>query len=199
MYLSQTDVNALTDAQIDGILFSGLNETVYKSNFAILCGTSPEHVRIRTDIAFKYYKNGGAPYIVLSGSAVADKTVRESSAMYRQLIKAGVPDEALITEPCACDTIQNMTCSLTAVCKRTDIMEAESIAVITEPFHLRRALAVAKLLLPAFINVFGYTSGVREQRILRRTDERLKKCVRNEIKILKDLISKGRIQDIEIK
>lgn len=72
----------------------------------------------------------------------------------------------------------------------------ESITVITEPFHIKRALCLAKILLPQFIKVYGYTEGVAEQRGQWKTDERLNNCVKNEIIILKQLAEKGRIEDL---
>ena len=181
---------------VDKVLFSENYGKAMKSDFAILCGTAPEYAKIRAKIAASFYKKGGTEKIIVSGAAVSDKSVTECSVLRDELIKLGVPSEAIIDEPRAYDTIQNMTCSLTEICKRTDIMQVESITVITEPFHIKRALCLAKILLPQFIKVYGYTEGVAEQRGQWKTDERLNNCVKNEIIILKQLAEKGRIEDL---
>ena len=91
---------------------------------------------------------------------------------------------------------KNMTCALTEICKHADIMKVERITVITEPFHMKRALCLAKILLPSFIRIYGYTEGCERQRELWKNDERLKNCVENEVKILKQLVEQGRIEDL---
>ena len=179
---------------IDKVLFSEDYGKAMKSDFAILCGTAPEYAKIRAKIAASFYKKGGTEKIIVSGAAVSDKSVTECSVLRDELIKLGVPSEAIIDEPRAYDTIQNMACSLTEICKRTDIMRVESITVITEPFHIKRALCLAKILLPQFIKVYGYTEGAEYQRKAWKTDERLKNCVENEIKILTQLAEKGRVK-----
>lgn len=182
--------------KIDKILFSDNYGKAIKSDYAIVCGTAPEYAFIRAEIAASFYKKSGTEKIIVSGAAVSDKSVTECAFLKNELIALGVPAEAIIEEPRAYDTIQNMTCSLTEICKRTDIMQVESIAVITEPFHIKRALSLAKILLPEFIKVYGYTEGVDRQREEWKTDERLNKCVKNEIEILKQLAEKGRIKDL---
>lgn len=179
---------------IDKVLFSEDYGKAMKSDFAILCGTAPEYAKIRAGIAASFYKKGGTEKIIVSGAAVSDKSVTECAVLKSELVKLGVPEEDVIEEPRAYDTIQNMTCSLTEICKRTDIMQVESITVITEPFHMKRALSLAKILLPKFIKVYGYTEGVGEQRRAWKSDERLKNCVENEIKILTQLAEKGRVK-----
>lgn len=183
--------------KVDKILFSDGYGKAVKSDFAILCGTAPEYAGLRAAIAASFYGKGGTCKIIASGAAVTS-SVTECSALKTELIKRGVPEEAIIEEPRAYDTIQNMTCALTEICKRTDIMQVESVTVITEPFHMKRALLLAQILLPDFIKVYGYTEGVDRQRGQWKGDERLFNCVQNEIVILKQLAAKGRAEEIDI-
>lgn len=188
---------SLTKEQIDGILFGENYENAVKSDFAVLLGSAPEYAPKRADIAFSFYNDGGTDRIIASGGMNSDSRVTECAVMKEELIKLGVPSSAVIEEPSACDTIQNMTCSLTEIVKRCDIMTVKRITVISEPFHMKRALCLAKLLLPEFIEVCGYTQGTEKQRKEWNTDDRLKNCVKTEIEVLKQLIEKGRISDIE--
>lgn len=198
MCVSMLDLDGLSPADVDGILFFDDFEKPIKSDYAVVLGTAPEYATLRADIAAAYYKKSGTQKLIASGAAVSDKSVTECAVMREELIKRGVPRDAVIDEPRAYDTIQNMTCSLTEICKRTDIMQVESVTVITEPFHIKRAVCLARMFFPDFIKVYGYTEGVARQREMWKTDERLFNCVKNEIKILKELCDRGRIKDMKI-
>lgn len=199
MFLSQLDLQKdnLQNKRINTVLFDERFEKVIKSDYAIVLGTSPEYACARAEIAASFYKKGGTKKLIVSGAAVSSD-VTESSFLREELIKRGVPEQTIIEEPHAYDTIQNMTCSLTEICKRTDIMAIESITVISEPFHIRRALILANILLPKFIRIYGYTEGTARQRKEWETDDRLLNCVKTELGILQEFIIKGRIKDIEI-
>lgn len=201
MYLTQVvdeEGRGLTERQTDAVLFGGNYERVNKCDYAIVLGTSPEYAVVRAEIAAAFYRKGGTENIIVSGAAVADKTVTEAAFLHGELVKRGVPQSAIIEEPNAYDTVQNMTCSLTEICKRTDIMRVKSVTVITEPFHMRRSLCLARLLLPGFIEIYGYTQGVARQRDAWKSDARLRECVRIETIILRQLAMQGRIQDVEL-
>lgn len=186
----------LSRDRIDEILFSERYGRVVKSDYAILLGTDPKYATFRAEIAASFYKKGGARKIVASGAAVSDKSISESAFLHQELVKLGVPEEAVIEEARAYDTIQNMVFSLAEICKREDVTQIESVTVITEPFHMRRALCLADMLLPKFLKIYGYTEGIARQREAWKNDERLNKCVNNEILILRQLIAKGLMEDI---
>lgn len=198
MLFSQMKANVLSEEQIDEILFSERCDKVVKSDYAILLGTDPKHATFRAEIAASFYTKGGARTIVASGAAVSDKSIPESTFLHQELVKLGVPEEAIIEETRAYDTIQNMVFSLAEICKREDVTQVKSVTVITEPFHMRRALCLANVLLPKFLKIYGYTEGIARQREAWKDDERLKNCVNNEILILRQLIAKGLIEDIRL-
>lgn len=192
------DTAELSRDRIDEILFSERWDKVVKSDYAILLGTDPKYATFRAEIAASFYTKGGARSIIASGAAVSDKSVSESAFLRQELVKLGVPEEAIIEEARAYDTVQNMVFSLAEICKREDVTQVKSVTVITEPFHMRRALCLADMLLPKFLKIYGYTEGIARQREAWKDDERLKKCVNNEILILRRLIAKGLIEDIRL-
>ncbi len=199
MYLSEfVNADCLTEAQIDSVLFDDCTETAVKSDFALLLGTDPKFAAIRADIAAAYYRLGGTEKIIVSGAAVWNDKITESAYLRNELQARGVPDCAVIEEPNAYDTMQNMVYSLAEICKRCDVTRVNSVTVITEPFHMRRSLYLAKMLFPAFIRVNGFTQKIKSQRKAWKSDLRLNRCVKNEITILKDMIERGMIEDIEI-
>lgn len=194
----EMDAAELSRDRTDEILFPEWCDKVVKSDYAILLGTDPKYATFRAEIAASFYTKGGARTIVASGAAVSDKSIPESTFLHQELVKLGVPEEAIIEETRAYDTIQNMVFSLAEICKREDVTQVESITVITEPFHMRRALCLANVLLPKFLRIYGYTEGIVRQRETWKDDERLKKCVNNEILILRQLIAKGIIEDMRL-
>lgn len=196
MFLSQTNTNALTRETIDKILFSKPYDKAVKSDYAILLGTDPKYALSRAEVAASFLRKGGTQKIIASGAAVSDKSITESAFLHRELLKFGVPEEAIIEEPCANDTIQNMIFSLAEIAKRQNVTEVESITIITEPFHMRRALFLANALLPRYLKIFGYTEGIARQREEWKIDERLNRCVYTEIAILRQLIESGCGEDI---
>lgn len=184
--------------RIDEILFSERWDKVVKSDYAILLGTDPKYATFRAEIAASFYRKGGTQTIVASGAAVSDKSITESAFLHQELVKLGIPEKAIIEEARAYDTIQNMVFSLAEICKREDVTQVKSVTVITEPFHMRRALCLANVLLPKFLKIYGYTEGIARQREAWKNEERLKKCVNNEILILRQLTAKGLIEDIRL-
>ena len=188
----------LSRDRIDEILFSERYGRAVKSDYAILLGTDPKYAAFRAEIAASFYTKGGTRKIIASGAAVSDKSISESAFLHQELVKLGVPEEAVIEEARAYDTIQNMVFSLAEICKREDVTQVKSVTVITEPFHMRRALCLANVLLPKFLKIYGYTEGIARQREAWKDDERLKNCVNNEILILRQLIAKGLIEDIRL-
>ena len=198
MFLSECDYEDLTHEQIDKLLFSADLEKPVKSDYAILLGTAPEFAVVRARIAAEYFHAGGADRIVTTGGAVNDKTVTESAVMRAKLEQLGVPSDCIIDEPTAQDTVQNMTCSVTEICRRCNIYEVGTVAIISEPFHMRRALCLADMFLPRFIKAVGYTRDIAAQRDGWKTDDRLARCVRTEVDLLKYYISRKVIADIRI-
>lgn len=198
MRISEAYFEQLTDAQIKALLFDESNEVLRHADYAFLLGTEPTYACVRAEIAASYYLRGGTARIVASGAAVSDPTQTECAVMRQRLLTLGVPADAVVDEPHARDTVGNMICSLGAIYARGNVTDVKSVAVITEPFHMRRSLALAKLFLPHYIQVFGYTEHTAEQCLGWRTDARLERSVRNEIALLRSLAQQHLIDDMEI-
>lgn len=195
MQLSKACFDQMTSEQIDELLFDESHETPHKADYALLLGTEPTYAVSRAEITASYYAKGGTAHIIATGAAVHDTTGTESAIMCRRLLERGVPADAVTEEPNARDTVGNMICSLGVMYARGDIAKVKSVAVITEPFHMRRSIALARLFLPSYIQVFGYTEHTAEQRRAWRDSERLARCVRTEVEVLSSLARMGWIED----
>lgn len=99
-------------------------------------GTPSAFLRRRVDAAAELYAAGAAPTVILSGDAHtrADGSVYdEPAAMRDHILTLGVPQDALVLDREGFDT--------TATCRRAvSVFGAATAVVVTQDYHLRRAL-----------------------------------------------------------
>jgi vancomycin permeability regulator SanA len=98
-------------------------------------GTPSTYLRRRLAAAADLYTAGAAPTVILSGDAHATPggTYDEPASMRAWILDLGVPDTALVLDREGFDT--------TATCRRAgDVYGARTAAVITQDYHLPRAL-----------------------------------------------------------
>lgn len=178
-------------------LFDVCSQSPKHVDAAVLLGCGTEQALLRAEIAVKYYNNGFTNLIISSGGVKHEykgQNIAECFIMAERLSELGVPDERIIKESNSQNTIGNMVYSLGELCKR-GLLESEfnSLTVITEPYHLKRALMLARTYFPEFIKIYGYTENSQEQFKQCRNDEALKKCVQAEFYLIKQLIENGKI------
>ena len=89
--------------------------------------------------AIDLVKRGVVPKLVLSGGA--GKNGHTEAGVMRDLaLAAGVPTEALILDEAARSTVENFACSRILL----DHMGARRVLVVTEPWHMTRAMLLAR-------------------------------------------------------
>jgi len=141
-------------------------EQVVKSDYAIVLGCDTEHALKRADYAAEFYHREGTQKLIVSGGverSLGEKKMPEYQIMRDRLIEKGVPENAILLETQAKDTIQNMLNSATVISNDRYIMKVKNITIITEAYHLPRALITAKLFLPRIFNVYGFSVNCAEQ------------------------------------
>ena len=77
---------------------------------------------------------------VLSGGQGADEEVSEAAFMYQKMVAAGIDPARLVLEDQSTDTSENLRFS------RALIPEGASVGIVTNNFHIFRALALARKL-----------------------------------------------------
>jgi vancomycin permeability regulator SanA len=95
-------------------------------------------LRARTERAIELYQEGYAPCLLLSGG-LGRYPPEEAEVMRRLVTAAGVPEEALLLDKEAHSTWESVE-------KARQIMEQEgwkSLIVVSDPFHMERALLMA--------------------------------------------------------
>ncbi len=95
-------------------------------------------LRARLDVARELYRRGLVQRLLVSGDGTS-RFYDEPAAMRQYLLDHGVPDEAVILDPEGLDTY--------ASCARArDEFGAHRLTVISQRYHLPRALAICQVL-----------------------------------------------------
>ena len=83
------------------------------------------------------YKAGCAPIIVMSGDSEHPNSYDEVGVMKQYAIDAGVPAEAIVTDPLGLSTADSMK-------NLADTQDYATVIVISQTYHLYRAVFLAK-------------------------------------------------------
>lgn len=102
------------------------------------------------DTTVDLYKRGLAPLIVFTGATsrtTQDRMPRGEAVHYRErALELGVPDDAVLVEPRARNTGENIRFSRAVL--ETAGVEVSSVLLISKPYEERRAYATARKLWP---------------------------------------------------
>ena len=127
------------------VLAGGREGGVKNLDCALVLGAGVKHdgspsdvLRDRLDVALSLYRHGRVERVLVSGDHRAE-SYDEPNAMRRYLEANGVPREAIFMDHAGFDTYSS-------VWRAKNVFGAERIIVVTQDFHLPRALYVARSL-----------------------------------------------------
>lgn len=106
-------------------------------------GTPSDILADRLEVAADLYKAGAAREVIVSGDNT-DSHYNESDAMRDYLVELGVPEDKIVVDPLGTDTYSS-------IYRAKNAYGANRIIVVTQAYHLYRALMVA--------NGLGMTAG----------------------------------------
>lgn len=89
----------------------------------------------RTQEAIKLYQNGWAPKLIMSGAALDNSGPSNAEQMSLWAVEAGVPEEDIILNETARDTLENATQTREVAAKKG----INKIILVTSGYHQRRA------------------------------------------------------------
>lgn len=116
-------------------------------------GTPSDMLADRLDTAISLYFDGAAPCLLLSGDN-SSKDYDEVSAMMKYAADRGVPEEALIPDYAGFSTYESLY-------RAREIFSAERVIIVTQEYHLYRALWCAE----AFgVDAVGVSADLRPYR-----------------------------------
>lgn len=98
-------------------------------------GTPSPMLRDRLKRAIELYQSGAAPKLLMSGDHQSDD-YDEVGAMKAYAMKAGVPEEDILTDGSGLSTFDS-------VYRAKNVYEGQNIIIVTQRYHLYRALYIA--------------------------------------------------------
>ncbi len=137
----------------------------------------------RVDTAFRLYKEGKVENFLVTGDHRSDD-YNEVKAMRNYLIYRGVPSEKIILDHSGLDTYDSMY-------RAGSVFEIEEAIVVTQKFHLPRAIFIAKhLKLP-------YTGLAAHSKSYRTTNKIERRELFANFKAVYELVSKSKPESLE--
>lgn len=144
--VSAPNIYGSIDALPQGHKYTGLilgTTKVLKST-----GTINRYYKSRIDATVDLYKKGFLTKIIISGDR-QDRSYDETRDISNDLLKAGIPKSVLIIDPKGFSTLESI--------KRTKLYSGqEYVLIISQAFHLERAIFLAK---HENIPAIGYSAG----------------------------------------
>lgn len=101
-------------------------------------GTPSESLRLRLDAARDYLDANPETRCIVSGGQGLGETRTESAAMHDYLVQQGVSENRIVLESQSATTAENILFS------RELLPDSASVGVVTNDFHLYRALRIAE-------------------------------------------------------
>lgn len=150
--LSEEDASALEN--VDCILVLGCR--VWEN------GAPSDMLRDRLDGGIKLYKNGAAPKLLMSGDH-GKQNYNEVGTMKQFAMNAGIASEDIFMDHAGFSTYESMY-------RTRDVFQAQKIIIVTQQYHLSRAVYIARALgldaygVPSDYHTYrgGFKRGVRE-------------------------------------
>lgn len=126
-----------------GLVYSDVEEIPHRE-VGLLLGTNPKGRRggvnmfynYRIDAAVALYEAGKVDRFLISG-AKRDSDYDEPQAMREALVARGVPDSILVLDGQGFHTIESIV-------RAKEVYEVDSVIIISQEFHNRRSLYMAK-------------------------------------------------------
>lgn len=131
---------------VEGFIISGFSEKGQPgADYVIVLGAQmkasgpSKALQYRLDEAIRYLNENPASGVIVSGGQGADEHISEAQGMYEYLVERGIAKERIIKEERSVNTTQNLAFSAEYLDK-----EQDSVAVVTNNFHVFRAVKIAK-------------------------------------------------------
>lgn len=105
------------------------------------------------DKAIALYAGGLAPVIMISGHGPAPQPVPEAVLFRDYALARGVPEAAIMVETESTNTRENFAFSAPIIEQRIGWARIRRVALVTKPYHARRALMTARRHWPAHLRL----------------------------------------------
>lgn len=131
---------------VEGFILSGFSEKGQPgADYVIVLGAQMKEngpskaLQYRLDEAIHYLNENPESQVIVSGGQGSDEYISEAQGMYEYLVEKGIEKERIIKEDKSVNTTQNLAFSAEYLDK-----EKDSVAVVTNNFHVFRAVKIAE-------------------------------------------------------
>ncbi len=167
---------------------------------ALLLGSRPVLAAERARAAARLFHAGRVKLIVPSGGVewdVSGERISEADYMTRILREEGIPASAICPDNDARTTKENMLFGTVKLLRRSYDCCADRVIIVTCLAHTMRSMALARALLPRKTAVFAFPAIPALDRDAWLDSKENQAFLDNELRLLKELIDMGEIEDIK--
>ena len=153
MRASELDIKALTDKQIEELLYKGIHDDGGLGDCIFVFG-SKKAAKNRVPKAVELYKAGRAPKILFTGgNEINEDKVLEAVAMKNKAVELGVPQEDIIIETLSKkNTKENVLASLLVLDRTVGLHRIKRLLVVSTLYHMRRCHQMLKTYMPTWVS-----------------------------------------------
>ncbi|WP_053217230.1 YdcF family protein [Virgibacillus senegalensis] len=152
MYISELNEEKLTDAQLEKLLFTDIEDDCQNGDCIFVAGSSMA-VQNRLPKAIELFNQGRARKILFSGGVIWDgKSVPEAIELKNEAIALGIPKEHILTETLSVHTLENVLASLLVLDRAFHLFKVERLLVVTASYHMKRLYLTMKTYMPDWIS-----------------------------------------------
>ena len=131
---------------VEGFIISGFSMKVQPgADYVIVLGAQmkadgpSKALQYRLDEAIRYLNENPSSKVIVSGGQGSDEHISEAQGMYEYLVEKGIEKDRIIKEDKSVNTTQNLAFSAEYLDR-----ERDSVAVVTNNFHVFRAVKIAE-------------------------------------------------------
>lgn len=200
MLFSRVNIAALSDIQKKEILFGGaFGQLPPPCHAALVLGGCIEDMRSRAASAVKLCGLVPVRKVIACGGAEREDEgrVRAECDILCDLLRAGGVGN-IVAERCSKDTIENVLFAFTLL--KNDLLTHKkfNVVIISSPWHLCRAVALARRLMPKTVKVYGYHAEFAQCARAWDTSPALRERADGELLWLKEAVLCGFADDFKI-
>lgn len=151
MYISDLEVEKLSDTQMTKLLFSDIEDDNENGDCIFVVGSS-KAIQYRLPKAVELYKQGRASKILFSGGVKWNGSeFSEAVSLKREAVSLGVPEKDILIEDHSLHTLENVLASLLVLDREFHLYRIERVLVVTTSYHMKRLHLTLKTYMPDWI------------------------------------------------
>lgn len=151
MYISDLEVEKLSDTQMTNLLFSDIEDDNENGDCIFVVGSS-KAIQYRLPKAVELYKQGRASKILFSGGVKWNGSeFPEAVSLKREAVSLGVPEKDILIEDNSLHTLENVLASLLVLDREFHLYRIKRVLVVTTSYHMKRLHLTLKTYMPDWI------------------------------------------------